>query len=164
MAEPGNPGSSHVARGHVPERLPLRSQAPLPGLGLGVVTALVSLDRRSCWLYLLIHARAEKGRVLGSSGPEAAFQFGVKTAACFPGHEHPEPGDPGTSHVAACPVPECQPRTSRSPVLSPGLGLATPLASTGPGGRIGCTCSSMPGPKRAWRGGPAATKQPSKGA
>ena len=38
-------------------------------------------------LYLLDHAKPEKGHAWGSSLPKAAFQVGVKAAGCFPGDE-----------------------------------------------------------------------------
>ena len=83
MAEPGEPSSSHVAGGHVPER-----QASLySGLGLGLFTALASPARGMDCLYLLVHTRPEKGHAWGSSRPEAELRVGVKSAGCFPGDE-----------------------------------------------------------------------------
>ena len=69
MAEPGEPSSSHVAMGDVPERQPRPSSWP----GLGTVTALVYPAQGLDWLYMLKHAKPEKGRSWGSSLPEAAF-------------------------------------------------------------------------------------------
>ena len=82
MAKLGNPGSSHVARSHVPERQP--RPYSLPGLGSSHAPSFPGA-LGSDWLYLLVDARPEKGHAWGFSRPEAAFQVGVKTAGCFPG-------------------------------------------------------------------------------
>ena len=83
LVAPVDPCSSHTAGGHIPER------QPRPCVRPGLRSSRTHL-RPSQWsdlLYLLDHAKPEKGRAWGSSLLEAAFQVGVKAAGCFPGDE-----------------------------------------------------------------------------
>ena len=83
MVAPVDPCTSNTDGGHVPKHHP----APLLGPGSGLAMTLASLARGLGWLYLLDHAKPEKGHEWRSSLHLAAFQVGVKAACCFPGDE-----------------------------------------------------------------------------
>ena len=102
------------------------SPAPLPGPGSGQPCPIASLAQGLDWLYVLDHAKPEKGHAWGSSLPKADFLPGVTS-----------------------------PNVSPASLPGPGSGLATPPSVSSLGVRIGCTCSTTLSPKRAVRGDPA---------
>ena len=63
------------------------SPAPLLGSGSGLATPTCVSSSGSYCLYLLHHAKPEKGCASGTSIPETAFRVGVKSAGCFLGDE-----------------------------------------------------------------------------
>ena len=73
LVVPGDPCSSHTAVGHVNKRQP----APLPGPAHARVEPLplASLAWGLNWLYLLDHAKHQKGLSLGLASPKQPSEW-----------------------------------------------------------------------------------------
>ena len=90
------------------------------------------------WLYLLHHAKPEKGHAWGSSLHEAAFQVGVTLLVASQEMNLVVQVDPCSSHTEWGHVPKHHPVT----LLGPGSGLAMPPGVSRPG--VGLTVPARP--------------------